>query len=46
MVRPRGTSGTRSSKNATNNDVETGGDLASGMASGDVASRSEPPWMF
>ena len=38
VVRPRGTSGTRSSKNATNDD-ETGGDLASGMASGDVASR-------
>ena len=48
MVRPRGTSGTRSSKNATNDD-ETGGDLASGMASGDVASRhclgpNTQPW--
>ena len=29
MVRPRGTSGTRSSKNGTNDD-EMGGDLASG----------------
>ena len=29
VVRPRGTSGTRSSKNGTNDD-ETGGDLASG----------------